>query len=63
MGEKATLIGRIKILPPKPGTCPACGAKHDKGSGHEAASICYMLTFYQRNRRFPTREDADKLNG
>ena len=33
------LIGEIYFLPPVPGICPLCGAKHEKGTPHDERSV------------------------
>ena len=37
------LIGEIHFLPPVPGTCPLCGAKHEKGTPHDERSVYYRM--------------------
>lgn len=48
----------ILILPPRPGACRVCAARHAEGRPHELGSLYYQVMFYRRNRRFPTWEDA-----
>lgn len=58
MKNKEAGIGRIKILPPKPGTCPVCAAVHEKGTAHDTQSVYFKMRFFQKYGRFPMREDA-----
>ena len=48
----------IKVLPPRPGACRLCAARHAKDQPHERDSLLYQVRFYQKYRRFPTWEDA-----
>jgi len=48
----------IRISAPGKGKCPVCAAVHGPGEAHDANSLIYMVRFYRRKRRFPTREDA-----
>ena len=50
--------GNIKILPPLPGHCKICAAKHDPAQPHDRDSLIYQNRFYKKHRRFPTWEDA-----
>ena len=52
------MIEEIKVLPPRPGACRICAARHAKGQPHERDSLSYQMKFYQRFRRLPTWEDA-----
>ena len=47
-----------RLLPPRPGFCPVCGAKHPPGGAHLPESVYYHLRFYQQYRRLPTEADA-----
>lgn len=48
----------IKVLPPLPGACRLCAARHSADQPHERDSLYYQVRFYQKFRRFPTWEDA-----
>jgi hypothetical protein len=48
----------IRVVPPMPGTCPVCAAKHRKDAPHDKNSVYFQNWFYHRHRRFPTWEDA-----
>ena len=48
----------IKVLPPRPGVCRICAARHAKDQPHERDSLYYQAMFYRKYRRFPTWEDA-----
>lgn len=52
------MIEEIKVLPPRPGACRVCAARHTKDQPHERDSLYYQVKFYRRFRRFPTWEDA-----
>lgn len=49
---------KIKVLPPRPGVCKMCAARHSADQPHERDSLYYQVKFYRRFRRFPTWEDA-----
>ena len=51
-------MDEIRILPPRPGGCKICGARHRPEEPHEYSSLYYKVKFYGSYRRFPTREDA-----
>lgn len=46
------------FLPPRPGTCPECGAKHEPEEPHNRSSLYYQMKFRQKHGRSPTWEDA-----
>ena len=46
------------LLPPRPGTCPACAVNHDPAAPHDRDSLYYQMRFYQEHGRFPTWGDA-----
>lgn len=46
------------FLPPGPGTCPECGAKHEPEEPHNRSSLYYQMRFRQAHGRSPTWEDA-----
>jgi hypothetical protein len=50
----------MMLLPPKPGSCPACGRfpAHDPKDPHDAQSLYYQYSFYGRHGRWPTWADA-----
>lgn len=41
----------IHFMPPVPGTCPVCGAKHKKGEAHDEKSAYYQMR-RRRNRKW-----------
>lgn len=49
---------QVKILPPKPGTCPICAVKHRPEQPHNPQSLYYQMKFRQQHGRFPTWADA-----
>ena len=51
-------MDRIRIIPPGPGKCRICAAKHDAQEPHDRNSLYYQNWFYKKHRRFPTWEDA-----
>jgi len=46
------------LLPPKPGTCPACAVDHPPEHPHNAQSMYYQYRFYGLRGRWPTWADA-----
>lgn len=52
------MVEKIKVLPPRPGVCKLCAARHAADQPHERDSLYYQVKFYRRFRRFPTWEDA-----
>lgn len=50
---------QIHVLPPRPGVCRTCAARHRPEEPHDHRSLYYMVRFYQVNKRFPTPEDAE----
>lgn len=46
------------LLPPPPGTCPACAVKHPPELPHNAQSLFYQQAFHARHGRWPTWADA-----
>lgn len=52
------MVEQIKVLPPRPGVCKQCAARHAADQPHERDSLYYQVKFYRRFRRFPTWEDA-----
>ena len=55
---KVTVFDRIVILPPRPGACPICAARHKENQPHNPESLYYQVRFRQKHRRFPTWADA-----
>ena len=53
------MIEEIKVIPPLPGACKLCAARHRPEEPHDHRSLYYMVRFYQVNKRFPTPEDAE----
>lgn len=49
---------KIKLLPPRPGVCRICAARHKAGEPHDRDSFYYQIHFYSSFGRFPTWEDA-----
>lgn len=52
------MIDEVKIIPITRGACKICGVCHAPELPHELTSIYYLNWFYQKNKRFPTWEDA-----
>lgn len=52
------MIDKIHVLPPRPGVCKICAARHIPEEPHDHRSLYYIVHFYRRNKRFPTQEDA-----
>lgn len=48
----------IRVVPPSPGMCPICAAKHDPAEPHDRDSLYYQNWFRRKHKRFPTWEDA-----
>lgn len=46
------------IVPPIPGSCPICAAKHEKEEPHNRDSLYYKVQFYNKHGRMPTWADA-----
>lgn len=51
-------IENMRILPPGPGNCPICAAKHPPELPHNRNSLYYQMRFRHENGRFPTWKDA-----
>ena len=51
-------IEGVKIVPPLPGSCRICAARHDPEKPHDKDSLYYQNWFFRRYKRFPTWEDA-----
>lgn len=45
-------------LPLKPGVCPECLTEHSTETPHSKDSLFYQCTFFAKNKRWPTWEDA-----
>ncbi len=56
--KQGTVPCFIRVLPPLPGACRVCAARHQPEEPHAWDSLYYQVRFYQTHRRFPTREDA-----
>lgn len=50
----------VHILPPVRGSCPVCGARHERDAPHDVNSLYYRTKFRQKHGRYPTKEDAEK---
>lgn len=48
----------MMLLPPAPGTCPACAVKHREDEPHNCQSLYYQYRFYGLRGRWPTWADA-----
>ncbi len=48
----------LRLLPPKPGTCPKCATAHAATDPHNAASLYYLYRFKAAHGRWPTWADA-----
>lgn len=51
----------VHLLPPVPGVCPICGAKHEKGKPHDARSAYYRMRYRRKHGHWP--EDEGKSTG
>ncbi len=49
---------RLVRGPMKPGQCPDCATVHDQTYPHNQQSMFWQYSFYEKNGRFPTWEDA-----
>ena len=49
---------KIKLIPPQPGVCPLCAARHKANEPHDRDSFLYQNQFFRKSGRFPTWEDA-----
>lgn len=58
MNVKEIDMDQVRILPPKPGTCPECAVDHAPAMPHNRDSLFYQMRFYQQHGRFPTWADA-----
>lgn len=54
------MYGRILLIPPMPGNCKVCGAKHGTDDPHNLYSLYYIMRFRREHGREPTWEDAIK---
>lgn len=52
------MMEEIKVIPPRPGVCRICAARHRPEEPHDRDSLYYQNRFYMRHRRFPTWDDA-----
>lgn len=53
-----THLSPFKLLPAPPGTCPECAVDHAPEQPHNQQSLFYQYSFYEKNGRWPTWEDA-----
>lgn len=51
-------IEEMQLLPPAPGKCPICAAKHAPELPHNKDSLYYQMRFRQQHGRFPDWKDA-----
>jgi hypothetical protein len=51
-------LGGWKMLPTKPGVCPECAMAHETTQPHNAESMTYQYSFYDKHGRWPTWADA-----
>lgn len=58
MDVKKIGIGSLRLMPPKPGTCPECGGTHAAFQPHNRDSLYYRVRFWQKNGRWPSYADA-----
>ena len=58
MNVKEIGMDQVRILPPKPGTCPECAVDHAPAMPHNRDSLFYQMRFYQQHGRFPTWANA-----
>ena len=47
MNVKEIGMDQVRILPPKPGTCPECAVDHDPAMPHNRDSLFYQMRFRQ----------------
>mgnify|MGYP007101829450 CR=1 FL=1 len=52
------ILEEIKVVPPRPGSCPVCATMHKPKEPHDRDSLYYQNWFRKRYRRFPNWEDA-----
>lgn len=57
-GTETTEAMTWQMLPPAPGKCPICAAKHTEVEPHNAQSMPYQMAFYGQVGRWPTWADA-----
>lgn len=49
----------MKIMPiANPDACPICGTEHDPTLPHNRDSLYYQYSFFKKNGRYPTWDDA-----
>ncbi len=58
MDIKKIGTGSLRLMPPKPGTCPECGAIHAEFQPHNRDSVYYRVRFRQKHGRWPSYLDA-----
>ena len=56
--EQETKKAKFIIMPPPPGTCQECAAKHDPRMPHNRDSLFYQYAFYGKYGSWPTWADA-----
>ena len=52
------ILDVLELIPPRDSTCPECAANHKPGQPHDRNSLYYQMTFYRKNGRIPTWQDA-----
>lgn len=50
----------IHVLPPRPGVCRTCAARHRPEEPHDYQSLYFMVKFYKAHKRFPSSEDVKR---
>lgn len=48
----------IRITAPTSRTCRVCAVEHEPSEPHDRDSLYYQVRFWQKNKRFPTWDDA-----
>lgn len=48
----------LHLLPPVPGTCPVCGAKHRRGEPHDEHSAYYRMRYRRKYGRWPEEKQG-----
>lgn len=51
-------IGLLHLVPPAKGLCQECAIKHEPWDAHDATTLYYQISFYQKHGRSPTWADA-----
>lgn len=49
----------VHFLPPVPGSCPICGAKHERGTPHDPNSAYYRMRYRRKYGHWPGESDGE----